>query len=61
MKTKIVPQDPLELALFKAMVALVVHRPDGLERIQSALESVEAAGIEMGILRTADYDPKARH
>jgi hypothetical protein len=39
----------LEVKLTEVMVKLVVQFPDGLERIQSAYESVLAAGEEMVI------------
>jgi hypothetical protein len=39
--------DQPEVQLIEIMVKLVVRFPDGLERIESALETVVAAGIEM--------------
>lgn len=37
----------LEFELYKIMVKLVVRYPDGWDRIESALQSVYEAGLEM--------------
>jgi hypothetical protein len=39
--------DQLEVQLIEIMVKLVVRFPDGLERIEEALERVVATGMEM--------------
>lgn len=37
----------LEVKLTEVMVAIVVRYPDGWQRIQDVLESVELAGVEL--------------
>jgi len=61
MSTPINDLDLLELRLYELLIALLVRRPDGLSIIQKAIESVVIVGLEMGVIRDENANPKGLH
>jgi hypothetical protein len=53
--------ESLEYLLLQIMVALVVRHPDGWERVQSVLDAVEEAGMDLDALKEAGLASTLMH